>query len=147
MTENKRFGVSRMIPYTAMDNHSVVLEVIRNMRRSLTEKLLDEIQDGKSYIVSLKHEHVSDFESQVNYCEKYVGELSVKEVPIEQVQVYREWRIVEVDISALRIEAINCKNCAAPIPVGTLDRRGDTLVRCSYCGTYHTIRKRGNTDG
>ena len=139
MTETVRFGNSILLRPEEMADQGIVQEAIKELRISMGIALAEQIQDGNSYIVKLTTQ-----QERTGY--PYPGDkvftyLDVRPVPVERIEFFRDIRLVTVD--SLCIEAINCKNCGAPIPVGTLDRRGDTLVRCSYCGTYHTIRKRG----
>lgn len=138
--DGKRFGAKLNLSMEALMQEGLTSLAARELHRSLVEKLLVEIEMDKSYVVRMQQEY---FREPPLMNEGFRCELYIREIPVEEIRVQREWRVVEVDAASLHIEAINCKNCAAPIPVGTLDRHGDTLVRCSYCGTYHTIRKRG----
>lgn len=112
---------------------------ICDIKSRLSEEFVRKIELDKPYIVKLSFEQAinpRDCTKQVRFV------LSYSEVPEKEIQFVRQYKHVTVD--ALEIENINCRNCAAPIPVGKLDLNGYTLVRCSYCGTYHTIRKKGD---
>lgn len=118
--------------YPEYTNH-----VESEMKRELAEGFIGKVELEKAYLIKLTSEH---FRNPVNFSQTIRFMLSSKEVPQEKIEYVREYKFVEVE--ALEIENINCRNCAAPIPVGKLDLHGDTLVRCSYCGTYHTLRKK-----
>ena len=120
-----------------LENTDRVRNIVEDMEDRVVRDFVRSIEMDKPYIVRMFMENVNDRPSLDLRCRI---RLSVREVPEEKVSLVREFRIVDVD--ALEIENINCKNCAAPIPVGRLDLNGDTLVRCSYCGTYHRIRRK-----
>ena len=123
-------------PFMLEDTDSV-RDIADHMKDKVVRDFVSSIEMDKPYIVRMSDEIERDPLSLDLW---YRIRLSVREVPEEQVSLVREFRIVDVD--ALEIESINCKNCGAPIPVGRLDLNGDTLVRCSYCGTYHRIRRK-----
>lgn len=112
--------------------------IVREMKLKLAEEFVDHMQLDTAYIVKLSSEYYYE-PTRISQATRFV--LSFEEVPQQNIQFVRQYKCVTVD--ALEIESINCRNCAAPIPVGRLDLQGDTLVRCSYCGTYHTIKKKG----
>lgn len=112
-------------------------DILSEMRAKLMADVGKAMPLDEKFIISL-HEKTS--EDPMWAKTKLQLRCKLEPVPVHNVTMYREYKLVEVD--ALEIDAINCKNCAAPIKVGKLDLIGDTLVRCSYCGTYHTIRRR-----
>ena len=115
----------------------IVKSAISDMKYSVLSEFIDEIEWDKSYVIKLRLEH----ERSIRFPGKrLLLLLDTREVLQETIEMCREYKIVTVE--SLTIESISCRNCAAPIPVGQLDRSGDTLVRCSYCGTYHTVRKK-----
>lgn len=120
-----------------LENTDRVRDIVDHMKDAVVRDFVSSIEMDKPYIVRMFMENERDVASLDL---RFRIRLSVREVPEEKVSLVREFRIVDVD--ALEIESINCKNCAAPIPVGRLDLNGDTLVRCSYCGTYHRIRRK-----
>lgn len=112
--------------------------IIEQMKRKVCMDFLNRVEFDKPYIIKMKCAF-SDNHAFINSHAARIT-MDIREVPQEAVFCQREYRLVEVD--ALEIEAINCKNCGGVIQVGRLDLYGDTLVRCSFCGSYHTIRKR-----
>ena len=112
--------------------------LIEDMKRKVCMDFLNRVEFDKSYIIKMKCAF-SDNHALINSHAARIT-MEIREVPQELVFCHREYKLVEVD--ALEIEAINCKNCGGVIQVGRLDLHGDTLVRCSFCGSYHTIRKR-----
>lgn len=128
-----KFSISPFI----LENTDRARDIVDHMKERVVSDFVSSIEMDKPYIVRMFMENARDHASLDL---RYRIRLSVREVPEEQVSLIREFRIVNVD--ALEIENINCNNCAAPIPVGRLDLNGDTLVRCSYCGTYHRIRRK-----
>lgn len=118
-----------------LENTDRVRNIVEDMEDRVVRDFVSSIEMDKPYIVRMSEE-IERYHPSLD--SRYRIRLSVREVPEEKVSLVREFKIVNVD--ALEIESINCKNCAAPIPVGRLDINGDTLVRCSYCGTYHRIR-------
>ena len=113
--------------------------IIEQMKRKECMDFLNRVEFDKPYIIKMKCAF-SDNHAFINSHAAKIT-MDIREVPQETVFCKREYRLVEVD--ALEIEAINCKNCGGVIQVGRLDLHGDTLVRCSFCGSYHTIRKKG----
>lgn len=113
--------------------------LIEDMKRKVCMDFLNRVEFDKPYIIKMKCAF-SDNHAFINSHAARIT-MEIREVPQELVFCHREYKLVEVD--ALEIEAINCKNCGGIIQVGRLDMHGDTLVRCSFCGSYHTIRKRG----
>lgn len=128
-----RFGISPFM----LENTDLVRDIVDRMEGKVVRDFVSSIEMDKPYIVRMSMENERH---PLSPDLLYRIRLSVREVPEEQVSLAREFKIVDVD--ALEIESINCKNCGAPIPVGRLDLNGDTLVRCSYCGTYHSIRRK-----
>lgn len=113
--------------------------IIEQMKRKVCMDFLNRVEFDKPYIIKMKCAF-SDNHAFINSHAAKIT-MDIREVTQEAVFCQREYRLVEVD--ALEIEAINCKNCGGVIQVGRLDLHGDTLVRCSFCGSYHTIRKKG----
>ena len=107
------------------------------INRYLIDQFLGHMEMGKAYAVRMD-EYTEPEPRLMQYVIR--RKLEFREIPVEQVKIYHEFKAVTVD--QLEIESINCNNCAAPIPVGRLDTEGDTVVRCSYCGTYHVIKKK-----
>lgn len=112
--------------------------LIEQMKRKVCMDFLNRVEFDKPYIVRMKMMVADAVDFFGNKAARIT--MDIREVTQEAVFCQREYRLVEVD--ALEIEAINCKNCGGVIQVGRLDLHGDTLVRCSFCGSYHTIRKR-----
>lgn len=128
-----RCGISPFM----LENTDLVRDIVDRMEGEVVRDFVSSIEMDKPYIVRMSMENER---YPLSPDLMYRIRLSVREVPEEQVSFVREFKVVDVD--ALEIESINCKNCGAPIPVGRLDLNGETLVRCSYCGTYHSIRRK-----
>lgn len=134
---NNRIATCRVIPRDLAHDEEMKKVYKNDLMYGTAIAFLSAIDEGKSYVVKMDMNELRDIPS-ANL--KMICELSVQIVPEEEIRVIKDYKIVEVD--QLEVRAINCKNCAAPIPVGRLDYFGDTRVRCSYCGTYHLIKKR-----
>lgn len=136
MDGKQRFCNSIRFPFEFMNERpESVMEIAKAASKHLLDDVLSRMVENKSYVIRRSHRIEDDI---MAYQQKYTSEIQIYEVPEESVYLHREYKLVEVD--DLEIEAINCKNCAAPIPVGRLDLDGHALVRCSYCGTYHNIK-------
>lgn len=113
--------------------------LIEQAKAKVCMDFLNRVEFDKPYIVRMKMMVADAVDFFGNKAARIT--MDIREVPQEAVFCQREYRLVEVD--ALEIEAIKCKNCGGVIQVGMLDLHGDTLVRCSFCGSYHTIRRKG----
>lgn len=120
-------------------NKPYIESIIEQMKRKVCMDFLNRLEFDKPYIVRLRMSFADTVDFGTSKAERIT--MDIREVPQEAVFCQREYRLVEVD--ALEIESINCKNCGGVIQVGRLDLHGDTLVRCSFCGSYHIIRKKG----
>lgn len=112
---------------------------IRDMKLKLAEDFIDHMQLDIAYIVKISSEY--EFGPGMT-TQKARFVLSFDEVPQQNVSRLRQYgrRVI---VYSKEIESINCLNCGTSILVGRLDLHGDTVVRCSCCGTYHTIQKKG----
>ena len=113
--------------------------IIEQMKRKVCMDFLNRVEFDKPYIIKMKCAFL-DNHAFINSHAARIA-MDIREVPQEAVFCQWEYRLVEVD--AMEIEETSCKNCGGIIQVGRLDLHGDTLVRCSFCGSYHIIRKKG----
>jgi len=120
-----------------------ILKITKNNRKKLilfkNSKKLNSSNKEENKLSSLKREYNDKLQHVCNNIKKFINK-KIENISASQKVIKIDGNVLIDKLSRLKINALKCPNCGAPLHINPNDK----YIKCEYCGSIFTLEDINN---